>query len=79
MSTIKREDIKVWVAIKSKITNPYGRYWSASTTLCGMDINGEGQTIEDAYNALTDVIFKSRLYSAAIQQLSSWRTLILAQ
>ena len=79
MNNIKREDVKTWVALKARTSNPYGRYWSAYTTLCGMDINGEGQTIEDAYNALTDVILKSRLYSVGIQNLSSWRTLILGQ
>jgi hypothetical protein len=79
MSNIKREDVKVWVAIKATTNNPYGRYWSAYTTIGGMDINGEGETIEDAYNALTDVIFNSKYFSKEIQKLTSWRTLILAQ
>jgi hypothetical protein len=79
MSEIKREDIKVWVAIKATTNNPYGKYWSAFTTIGGMDINGEGQTIEEAYNGLTDVIFNSKYLSQRIQRLPSWRTLILAQ
>lgn len=77
--SIKREDIKVWVAIKATTNNPYGKYWSAYTTIGGVDINGEGETIEDAYNSLTNVIFKSNYLCQEIQQLTSWRNLILGQ
>lgn len=76
MSVIKREDVKCWVAVKAKVSNPYGKYWSASTTLAGMDINGVGETIEDAYNCLTDLIFKYAHYTEAIQKLTSWQNLI---
>lgn len=35
--------------MKAAITNPYKKYWSASVTICGMDVNGQGSTIEKAY------------------------------
>lgn len=35
--------------MKASVTNPNKKYWSASVTICGMDINGQGSSIEKAY------------------------------
>lgn len=47
------DTIKSWVVIKASITYPHKKYWSASVTVCGMDVSGIGSTIEKAYNDLT--------------------------
>lgn len=69
---MERDRIKQWVVIKSHVGNPYGKYWSASVTL-GSDLYGEGDTIEDAYNDLTDQIFKSPHYSNILKNNSSYK------
>lgn len=58
----QREKIRQWVVKKAAVTNPYKKYWSASVTLGGMDINGQGATIEKAYQGLTDIIENSKYY-----------------
>lgn len=65
MNTYNKEqqEIKQWVVKKATVTNPYKKYWSASVTLGGMDINGEGDTIEKAYQMLTAFIAASKYYS----------------
>ena len=39
--------------MKAAITNPHKKYWSASVTISGMDVNGQGISIEKAYQDLT--------------------------
>jgi hypothetical protein len=62
---ITRDQIKLWVVKTASVTNPYKKHWSASVTL-GMDVNGTGSTIEKAYNALTDRIFKSSYFKSEV-------------
>ena len=71
---MERDRVKQYVVIKSHVNNPYGRYWSASLTL-GVDLYGEGSTIEEAYNDLTDQIFKSTHYSNILKNSSSYKAL----
>ncbi len=71
---MERDRIKQYVVIKSHVNNPYGRYWSASITL-GSDLYGEGSTIEEAYNDLTDQIFNSAHYSNILKNSSSFKVL----
>lgn len=60
-----QQKVKKWVVQKAVVTSPFMNYWSVSVTLGGMDINGTGDTIEKAYNALVVEIItsKSRLKS----------------
>lgn len=71
---MERDRIKQFVVIKSHVGNPYGRYWSASLTL-GNDLYGEGNTIEEAYNDLTDQIFLSPHHSNILKNNSSFKAL----
>lgn len=66
--------IKEWVVINASVTNPYKKYWSASVTLCGMDINGIGGSIEKAYNDLTCNIINSKMYREGAMQLIEKQT-----
>lgn len=57
--------------MKASVTNPYKNYWSASVTL-GNDINGTGDTIEKAYNDLTNRIwFSPYLFSKFMKKTES--------
>jgi hypothetical protein len=62
------EKIKFIVAIHSNVTHPYGKIWSASMTIGGMDMNGTGNTIEQAYIALTDIIYTSNYYKRELSK-----------
>lgn len=64
------DQIKAWVVKKSTVTNPYGKYWSASVTLGGMDINGRGPSIEKAYQDLTFFIERSEYYYEELSRLT---------
>jgi len=70
---ITKEEVKKWVVNNASITRPYKpgwkkilksdqRAWSASVTIGGMDINRIGDTIEEAYNSLTELIFNSKYH-----------------
>ncbi len=59
-------DVKAWVVQKSSVTNPNKKYWSASVTLGGQDVNGIGNTIERAYSALTTRIFTSDYFYSSL-------------
>lgn len=71
---MERDRIKQWVVMKSKVNNPYGKYFSAAVTL-GMDIYGEGDTIEKAYNDLTDQIFNSPYKTEILANSTSFKAL----
>ena len=68
------KDIKAWVVQKASITKPYGKVWSASVTIGGMDINGVGDTIEKAYNDLTLYINQNSYYSTELQKILNRKT-----
>lgn len=61
--------VKFWVIINSFVTNPYGKYWSASVTLGGMDVNGTGSTIEESYVKLTTEIMLSAHSKMALEKI----------
>lgn len=61
------DTIKSWVVMKASVTNPHKRYWSASVTICGMDVNGMGDTIEKAYCDLTSNLMMNREHRSAIE------------
>lgn len=54
--------IKNWVVMKACVTSPNKKYWSASVTICGMDVNGIGSTIEKAYCDLTCNLMLNKEY-----------------
>jgi hypothetical protein len=58
-----------WIVMGSAVTCPYRKYWSASVTLAGMDINGTGDTIQKAYKNLQDQIESSKTYFTAFANL----------
>lgn len=72
---ITRGHVKEWVVNRSKVTNPYKKYWSASVCL-GYDYNGEGDTIEKAYNSLTDLIMKSPHIMAQLKDIKSFKDIV---
>jgi hypothetical protein len=61
------DTIKNWVVMKASVTNPYKKYWSASVTIFGMDVNGIGSTIEKAYCDLTANLMLNREYRTVIE------------
>jgi len=61
------DTIKNWVVMKSGVTNPNKKYWSASVTICGMDVNGIGSTIEKAYCDLTCNLMLNKEHVAYIE------------
>lgn len=61
------DTIKNWVIMKATVTNPNKKYWSASVTILGMDVNGQGATIEKAYCDLTANLMLNSEYRAAIE------------
>lgn len=56
------DTIKNWVVMKAAVINPYKKYWSASVTICGMDVNGQGNSIEKAYCDLTCNLMLNQQY-----------------
>ena len=64
--------IKRWVVMKAVVSNPYDRYWSASVTI-GYDLYGKGETIEGAYNDLTDHIFGSNFLKIKLVNYESFK------
>jgi hypothetical protein len=63
------DQVKEWVVKTASVTNPSKRYWSASVTLGGMDINGNGYTIEKAYKELTKYILGSTYYAPMLEKI----------
>jgi len=73
---ITREHVKKYVVQHARVTNPYKKeLWWASVTL-GYDYAESGKTIEQAYNALTDKIFKSPTIMMTLSDLKSFRKII---
>lgn len=72
---IQRSHVKQWVVLHSKVTNPNKKYFSASVTI-SYDYNGEGDTIEKAYEALTDRIYKSKSIMYKICQIRSFKDIV---
>lgn len=55
---MERSEIRQWVIKTASVTKPYDREWSVSVTLVS-DINETADTIEKAYNKLTERIYLS--------------------
>ncbi len=72
---IKKDHVKQWVVQNASVTNPYKKYWSASVTL-GYDYAEQGDTIEKAYQALTDFIFKSPHVMCKLSDIESFRKIV---
>ena len=69
---IKRGHVKMWVVQTAHVNNPYKKSWTAAVTI-GYDYYGEGDTIEQAYNDMTDQIFKSPPIMAKLAQINSFK------
>jgi hypothetical protein len=63
------DTIKNWVVMKASVTRPDKNYWSASVTICGMDVNAYGSTIEKAYCALTTNLMLNKEHRAYIENI----------
>ena len=61
------DTIKSWVVMTASVTNPHQKYWSASVTICGMDVNGQGVSIEKAYQDLTANLMINSEYRTEIE------------
>jgi len=72
---IKRNHVKEWVVKHSKVNNPFKKYWSAAVTI-GYDHYGKGDTIEQAYNDMTDQIFKSPNMMNILKEFNSFRIIL---
>lgn len=82
---INRDAVKRWVVLNAAVTRPYRKdwqtrpknnqhWWSASTTLT-YDINGFGETIEQAYETLTDEIVGNSAWYSYLVTLESFKQL----
>ena len=76
MSTVDRTKnkwklVKMWVVLKAKVNKPYNKQWNAHTTL-HMDIQEYGDTIEEAYNNLTDRICASDFLYSKLEKMPSF-------
>lgn len=58
-----------WIVKNAAVTYPYKKYWSASVTLGGCDINGTGNTIQRAYENLRAIIESSATHFTAFANL----------
>lgn len=72
---LTRDHVKRWVVMNAHVNNPYKKYWSASVTI-GYDYYGKGKTIEEAYNDMTDQIFKSPYIMAQLKDYKSFKKVI---
>lgn len=69
---ITRDHVKKWVVNNTKVNNPYKKYWSAAATIGGYDYYGKGDTIEKAYNDMTDQIMKSPHIMSHLKDVKSF-------
>ena len=74
---IDKAKVKFWVIKNSRITNPYKKNKVFASVTLGNDINGEGNTIEGAYMALTERIIASKYLSDILIESSSYINLYL--
>jgi len=58
-----------WIQKKASVTYPNKKYWSASVTLGGIDINGAGTTIQKAYESLRSKIKNSKYLFSSFTNL----------
>ncbi len=69
---IKREHVKRWVVNESAVNNPYKKSWTAAITIGGYDYYGEGNTIEAAYEDMTNQIMKSPYIVSHLKDIKSF-------
>lgn len=75
---ILRSHVYTWVTHNATVTNPHNKeLWYASVTI-SYDYNGSGTSIEKAYNALTDRIFKSPAIMAKLKDVASFLAILKA-
>lgn len=67
-----RQQVKRWVVNHAAVTKPYDGVWYAAVTI-GYDYNGAGESIEKAYNKLTDKIFNSPFIMAQLENYNSFK------
>ena len=73
---ITKQHVKTWVVQKAGVTNPYKKKWWYASVTIGYDYAEKGETIEQAYNALTDMIFKSPFIMAQLSDINSFREIV---
>lgn len=73
--SIEKDHVKQWVVQNAVITNPDKEMWSASVTI-GYDYAESGTTIEKAYIALTNYIYKSPFILSQLQHIESFKKII---
>lgn len=70
---VTKKHVKMWVVANAKVTNPYKREWWYASVSIGYDYSKKGETIEKAYQALTDHIFKTPFIMAQLTGYKSFK------
>ena len=70
---VTKQHVKAWVVAKAGVTNPYKRKWWYASVTIGYDYSERGETIEKAYQALTDHIFQTPFIMGQLTQLESFK------
>ena len=73
---VKKQHVKLWVVKNASVTNPYKKKWWYASVTIGYDYNEKGETIEKAYQALTDYIFKSPNIMCKLSDIKSFREIV---
>lgn len=73
---ITKEHVKKWVVNHSSITNPHKKEWWYCGVTLGYDYAEKGKTIEQAYNAMVDFIFKSPFVMCKLSDCESFRKIV---
>lgn len=73
---IDKNHVKQWVVKHSAITNPHGKKWWFCSVTLGYDYSEKGETIELAYQAMTNFIYTSPLIMCRLSDLDSFRRIV---
>lgn len=73
---VLRSHVKIWVVKYAKVTNPYKKKWWYASVSIGYDYNEKGESIEKAYNKLTDHIFKTPFIMAQLCGYKSFKEIV---
>lgn len=75
---VTRDHVKLWVVKYAHVNNPYKKKWWWASVTIGYDYAEKGETIEKAYNALVDHIFKTPFIMCKLSDIESFRKIVKA-
>lgn len=70
---ITKQHIKLWVVKTASVNNPHKKKWWYASVTIGYDYAEKGETIEVAYTALADRIYKSPHIVAQLKDFPSFK------